>query len=121
MMMYVFLLQPSSPVPAAPAAAAPVAQEQHWPTLGDSKEVPKKKKGTSTPPESTAAAGPSSKVSMQEFSGRRKTVSGCEQLTPKAVGVKGAWCGGMLALGPKGSLSAVVDGLLLKLKQQTWL
>jgi hypothetical protein len=70
-MTYVFLLQPSSPVPAAPAAAAPVAQEQHWPTLGDSKEAPKKKKGTSTPPEQTAAAGPSSKVSMQESKRRR--------------------------------------------------
>lgn len=62
--------QPSSPPPAAPVAAAaaavvaaPVAAEQHWPTLGDSKEAPKKKKGTSTPPEQLPAAANSSKVS----------------------------------------------------------
>jgi len=59
------LHQPASPTPVAPAATAPVAQEQHWPTLGDSKEVPKKKKGTSTPPEQPAASAGSSKVSTR--------------------------------------------------------
>lgn len=51
--------QPASPAGAPAAAAAPVAGQggaQHWPTLGDSKEVPPKKKKTSAEGGSTSAA-----------------------------------------------------------------